>query len=162
MELTSKIAAAAIGLSAMAPSALAATATTNLTITATVADTCIVAATTVAFGSLSGATDTDEATAGNISLSCTSNKTGVTVALGGGDNALGGQRRMDDGGSNYVPYNLFSDAAHNNDVAINGNIFSGNVTAAVPQSIDVYGQVPAGSYAAGAYTDTVVITVTYP
>lgn len=162
MKITSKIAAAAIASLACAAPAFAATTSADLTITATVADTCIVSATTLTFGSLSGATTTDEATAGNIALTCTSNKTGVTVALGGGDSALGGQRRMSDSGSNYVPYDLFSDDTHNDDVAINGNIFSGNVTAAIPQSIDVYGQVPAGSYAAGAYTDTVVITVTYP
>ncbi len=152
--------AAAITLG-VSTSVLAATATTNLTVTATVADNCLVSATALAFSTLDPSATTNETTPGAIEVICTSAKVGVTVALGAGGNETGGQRRMDDGFGNLVPYNLHSDSAHTSPVAVDGNIFTGNITAATPTSIDVYGQVPTGNYIAGAYSDVVLITVTY-
>lgn len=154
------LAATACGALA-APSAWAATATTNLTVSATVIDTCVVSATALAFADLETSGPTTEVAPGEITVTCTADKTGLTVALGGGGNATGGQRRMDDGGGNFVPYDIHSDSGHSSEVAIGANIFSGNVTATVPQVIEVYGEVPAGSYASGNYGDTVLITVTY-
>ncbi len=145
----------------IASTAFAATATSNLTVTAIVADTCVVSATALAFATLDASGSTNEVTPGAITLTCTSNKTGVTVALGGGANEDSGQRRMSDGLGSFVPYNLHSDSVHANAVAVGEEIFNDDITAATPEIIDVYGQVPAGSYSAGSFTDTVLITVNY-
>ncbi|MCG6903218.1 MAG: spore coat U domain-containing protein [Rhodobacter sp.] len=160
-KISRKINGAMLVLAMSAQASVAATAVGNLTVTATVIDTCVVVATPVAFASLDASAATTEVTPGEIVVTCTSSKTGVTVALNGGENLSGAQRRMDDGNGNFVPYDLHSDSGHSSEVAVNGNIFNGDITAAVPTAIDVYGEVPSGAYNAGVYADTVLITVTY-
>lgn len=151
--------AASIGFSATVTAA--ATATGTMAVTALVADTCTISATPLAFATLSASTVTNEVAPAVISVICTSAKTGATITLGGGLNENSGQRRMIDATTNYVPYNVFSDAAHGSGVAVDGAIYSGNLTAIVPTLVNVYGQVPQGSYAFGAYADAVTVTLNY-
>lgn len=141
--------------------AWAQTATGNLIVTAGVLDTCSVVVSPLTFATLSTVVVTNELTAGTITITCTSTHASTTVALGGGQNENAGQRRMADGLGNFVDYDLFSDSGHASSVAIDGNIYSGSITAATPQVITVYGQVPAGTFAIGAYTDSVLVTLTY-
>ena len=75
-------------------------------------------------------------------------------------------------GSNYIPYGLFTDAAwthawttttENNGCSGGANscyVGTGNGSA---QSVNIYGSVPimATAPAAGSYTDTVLMTITY-
>lgn len=147
----------------MAPSAYAATATGNLAVNATVVDTCFVAATAMSFVNIDGSAVTDETTPSTVTVTCTANQTGVDVSLGGGNNEDTGQRRMIGAlTSTYLPYNVFSDAGHSSAVAVGGSVYSGNITGAVPVEIYVYGQIPAGAYATDNYSDSILITVTYP
>ena len=107
----------------------------------------------------------NEATAGNISVTCT---TGATYNIGldaGANPSTAGDintRRMASSGQ-YVAYQLYSNAGHS---TAWGNTIGGNTVASTgtgsAQSWPVYGQVPAQTTpAAGTYTDTVQVTVTY-
>jgi len=137
--------------------AVAATATTTFTVSATVVAACSVSATSLAFGSYTGAGNVDQTS--TISVTC-SNGTDYSVALNDGANASGSTRQMTAGGSNYLTYQMYSDAARttvwNAAAPVTG---TGNGAA---QSLTVYGRIPSGqSVAAGSYSDTVQVTVTY-
>lgn len=142
-------------------SAVAQTAIGTMAVTATVADSCLVTATPLAFGTLSTTAVTDEVAPAQISVICTSPKTDKTITLNAGNNVDSGQRRLLGAGSTYVPYNIFSDAAHTLPVAVDGAIYTGDLTAVTPNLIDVFGQIPAGAYAIGTYLDAVTVTLTY-
>lgn len=140
---------------------IAATATGNLTVTATVANSCSVSTTALDFSLLNTGSSTVEATPGTVSVVCTADQTGTTVTLDGGLNESAGSRRMDDGGTNFIAYSIFTDAGRTSSVASGGTIFSGNLTATTQVDIDLYGEVPSGNYPAGSYSDTVLVTLTY-
>jgi spore coat protein U-like protein len=141
---------------------LAETTTGDLIVSATVADTCtLTATTTLDFGTVTASTTTSEDTAGELEILCTGAHIGVTVTMDGGDNPSGGQRYLSDGGSNTIAYSIHSDSGHTSAVAIDGTIFTGNISANVAQPVPVYGQIPSGSYNAGSYGDTITATLTY-
>lgn len=152
----------ALGACLSGTSAMAAQETTNLNVNAFVADSCtVVAGTALSFATVDTSSDASQVTPGVITVICTSSRTGMTVSLGGGGQASGGLRYMTDGGSNTIPYKLHADIAHANEVAIDGDVFTGNASPAIPVVIPVYGQIPAGNYATGSYSDTVLVTLTH-
>ncbi len=162
VKLKSLSLATAAALALSCGTAPAATTTTgNLVVTATVLDTCIVTGTVLAFASVTPSVVTNETVPGQIAVVCTATRSGLKVTLDAGGSASSGQRRMYDGISHYLPYTVHSDAGHASPVAANGEIYNGGITSAIPLLIPVYGQVPAGSYSAGLYTDTVVVTLAY-
>lgn len=138
--------------------------------TATIGANCAVSTTAVNFGSASLLTANIDAT-GTVSAQCT-NSTPFSIGLDTGANASSGQRRMRLGAtSNYVSYNLYTDAGRSQPwstsssaTACSGGAGScalgtGDATA---HSVTVYGRVPPQtSPAPGAYADSVVVTVTY-
>ena len=140
--------------------AAAATATGSMTVTATVAATCVIAAAPLAFGNYSGLQS--DATA-VLSITCT-NTTPYTIGLGVGlgTGATVTSRKMTLTTAT-LGYALYSDTGR----TINWGLTPGTDTVAgtgsgAVQPITVYGRVPAGEFVApGAYTDTVVATVTY-
>lgn len=151
----------------------AATTTGTLTVKATVAKGCSVntdASGTVAdavldFGTITSLTanvDGDTTTSGtSIKVLC-NNGTDYTVAFGAGINGQGGVRRMASGSSEFIPYNLYLMPDRAAPLAVDDTTASitGNGT---PQTLNVYGRIPAGSVlpTAGNYTDVVTLTVTY-
>lgn len=151
----------------------AATTTGTLTVKATVAKGCSVntdASGTVAdavldFGTITSLTanvDGDTTSSGtSIKVLC-NNGTAYTVAFGAGNNFLSGVRRMAGGSSEFIPYNLYLTSNRATALAVDGTTASitGNGT---PQTLNVYGRIPAGSVlpTAGNYTDAVTLTVTY-
>lgn len=139
----------------------AATETATLQVTATVADTCSVEVTPLDFSLLKVGAPTDEAAAGTVSIICSANKAAMSVLLNGGDFALSGQRRMISDAGFYVPYQIYLNAARSTPVSIGDALFSGSVSAAVPQLLQIYGRVPAGDYHAGTYNDEISVTVNY-
>lgn len=164
IEKTGCVCLAAIFVAISSTPTSSAVSTATLSVTAAVADTCEVSATALAFGTLSTTEDTTEISEGSIEVVCTSPKASVSIVLGSGSHAASGTRRMefDTGGSpTYVPYSVFSDSSHSSEVSIDGTIYSGSIGAISPTTIPVYGKVPAGSYAQGTYTDSVVVTLNY-
>ncbi|MCW6530448.1 MULTISPECIES: spore coat U domain-containing protein [Sphingomonas] len=132
--------------------------------------TCTVSTTNIAFGAYDPTAPTADDVNGNISISCTgllalSGTIDVTLSPGVSGTALARQLRK---GSNQLNYNLYTDVARTI-VWGDGTGGTSKVTSTVPlgvlsftNSVPVYGRIPARQWvAAGAYTDSVVITITY-
>lgn len=163
--------AALVAMSAVAGSAYAGTATSNMPVSATVTANCTIDASSgVAFGAYdpvvtNASTGADLTSTGTISTTCT-NGASVTVTLGQGANADTGStdsapiRRMLAGASDYLSYQLYTDSGH---TTVWDNTTGAGVTgtgAAV--STTVYGLVTKGqNVKSGSYSDTVVATVTF-
>lgn len=117
-------------------------------------------ATDLNFGSATNLS-TERNQTSTISLRCPNN-TNWRVALNYGANATGTTRRMIGPGSSYITYQLFQDAAR---TVTWGNTTSTDVPGTgtnATQTLTVYGRVPAQPVvSAGAYSDTVTITLTY-
>jgi spore coat protein U domain-containing protein, fimbrial subunit CupE1/2/3/6 len=165
--LAAGVAALAIGA---ASSTDAATATSNLSVTASVTANCTISTAPVAFGAydpvVANATTALNGT-GTVSVTCT-NGDSTTVTLGQGANAGGGStdaapaRRLNDGGADYLSYSLYQDTGRTTvwgNTAGTGVAYTGTGTVSV---LTVYGAVTAGqNVPSGSYTDTVVATITF-
>lgn len=162
--MTTKLLAGAfcLTLSTLAAPASAAQSTANLGVQAVVADTCLLAAGTgMSFASISTSQATNETTQGLITVTCTGTHQSVSVTLGGGNNVTSGARHMKSSSGALMPYKVYDSSGRNTEVGINDAIYSGAVTALTPKAIQVYGQIPAGSYTAGTYDDTLLVTLNY-
>src|SRR5690242_18353199 len=145
-------------------SAGAATTTTTFPVTATVLKACAVNANPLAFGTYdpTAAAALDATT--TLSVLCTVG-TSFTVGLNAGTStgATVTARKMTSG-ANTLAYALFQEAARTNNWGNTpGTDTPPAVTAPVlPSTLTVYGRVPAAqNVPAGAYTDTVTVTVNY-
>ncbi|SLN43253.1 Spore Coat Protein U domain protein [Aquimixticola soesokkakensis] len=145
------------------PAHAAETATSNLAVSAIVADTCTIATgTALSFATLDTSSISSEITPGLVTVICTASRSGILVTVDGGDNAASGVRRMaTSDGETFLPYSIMSDSGHASEISVGGELYNDGVTAAVPQIIPVYGQIPAGNYAAGNYSDTLEVTLSY-
>ena len=146
----------------------AATTTTTFAVTATVQSTCSAAAPALAFPAY---TPGGGAQIGNtnISVKCTKN-TGFTVALNAG--ATTGEtyaQRLMASGANTLQYNLYTSATlgtiFGDGTAGTQTVAGTGLGVATANSVTVYGQVPDNvanqAAVAGAYADTITVTVTY-
>lgn len=166
--------AAAIGgwLIAATPS-FAATATGTFPVTATVANTCTVSSTGVAFGSYTGTAVTN--TANNIVVTCNKGVTITSLLIGNGANASGTQKRMANG-TEYLNYSIDvpTGASLTTCPAAGTNSWNGTTgpagaaltslfaTTGGAKNISICASIPASQYpAAGSYSDTVTMTLTY-
>jgi len=137
--------------------------TQDLTVQASVALTCTVATTPLAFGAydpiFTNTSTAIEATGGLV-IVCTDNYP-ATITMGQGQNPESAStdelplRRMSDGASHALSYSLYQDAA----MTIPwGNTFSSAMCSV--GNITVYGRIPAGqNVPVGLYQDVVVVTV---
>jgi spore coat protein U-like protein len=158
-----------LGMLLSAP-ANAATATANLSVTATVAATCSISTTALGFGAYDpvGANNASPLDGtGTVIVTCT-NGASAALTLGQGANAGAGStdavpvRRMKDAAGAFLSYSLYQDAGHS-------TIWGNNPATSVAQtgsgtaaSVTVFGRVPAGqNVGSGTYSDTVVATVTF-
>jgi spore coat protein U-like protein len=148
----------------------AATATANLSVSATVAATCSISTTALGFGAYDpvGANNASPLDGtGTVVVTCT-NGASAALTLGQGTNAGTGStdavpvRRMKDAAGAFLTYSLYQDAGH---ATIWGNTPATSVAqtgSGTAASVTVYGRVPAGqNVGSGTYTDTVVATVTF-
>jgi len=138
--------------------------------TATIPANANVSATAMNFGSTSSLLSNLDSSA-TISVQAT-NTTPYSIGLGNGANASGSQRRVRQGAtSNFINYNLYTDAARSQAWTTSTATTSctGGASTCVlgtgtgsSQSTTVYGRVPPQAIpAAGTFTDTVVVTVTF-
>lgn len=161
------------------PGLAAAQATTNLTVTASVAAVCTVAAApTLAFGAydpVSAQASTALPGTGTISVTCTKNTATARIDLDNGAN-FSGTRRMVHGtiGTEFLGYDLFKPDASGAAANCTANAWGTGVTdgysavagdftsAAVAVDFKVCGSVPAGqNVATGSYSDIVGVTVNF-
>ena len=133
------------------------------TVTATVAPECVInGATDMDFGSIPGLIATPATSTSTITLTCR-RRTAWQMSLNDGQNASGQTRRMARSGGGTVDYELFRDAAMTQRFGqtVNVDRVIGTGTGS-SQSVTVYGRIPASqSVAPGAYSDRVIVTVTY-
>ena len=145
--------------------ATASTATSNLSVTATVVANCTVSTTALGFGSVDTLSGSNVDGAGSLSVTCTNGTTWTAAAgVGAGTGATFVSRRLT-AGANLLNYNLFTTAGRTivwGDGTGATATLAGTGTGTV-QSVSVYGRVGSGqtSVPAGSYADTVAVTVTY-
>ncbi len=143
-------------------SALAATATTTMSVSLIIQAGCSVSATAMNFGTASVLAAEITAT-GNVNVVCT-DETAYTIGLDNGANVLAGQRRMIGPASETVSYGLYQDSGH---ATAWGNTIGTNTVAGTgtgnSQLYIVYGDIPGPqpSPDPGGYADLVNVTVTF-
>ena len=143
---------------------LATTATSTFTVQLIINSTCTVSSpTTLDFGTAGILSANIDATT-TISVTCTASTTyNIGLNAGTGTGATVATRKMTSSG-NTVNYTLYSDSAR---TTVWGNTIGTDTPTTTPgtgsaQSYTVYGRVPSQvSPAAGTYTDTITVTVTY-
>ena len=141
----------------------AATATTTFTVTATVLPTCLVVATPLVFGNYDPASAVALDAINTVTVSCavgTSYDIGLNAGIG--TLATVGSRKMVSG-ANLLNYTLYQETGH---TTVWGNTVASdtvNATALITPTVhSVYGRISSGQFVpAGAYTDTINVTVTY-
>ena len=167
----------------VAPALAAGSATSSLSVTASVAQNCAISTSAVAFGaydpvSTHSSAGVDLNGTGAVSVTCTKNSTGVNVTLGLGSNASGAVRRMLGGtSSELLTYSLYHPSATTPAAACSfpGTTVWGTAGAGIftPTGISNWGANSAKSFnvcgtiakaqdvSADSYTDTVVATVNF-
>jgi len=138
--------------------------TANLTVTATVAPSCqLTSAPTLGFGTLTPLANNDAQA--NITWACTSGFNTVIKLGGGGSGSISGRTMLS--GATPLAYQLYTSAAR---TTVFGDGTTGNTMAVAgagysnPGTTTVYGRVlqaNAGAAPAGAYSDTVQITIVF-
>jgi spore coat protein U-like protein len=171
--LAVSIAAAAVGLGASGL-ARAATAQANLNVSATVAANCTISTGNVAFGIYDPIVVNATAAlqrAGSVTVACTRG-TAPNVGLDLGKSNTGTTRRMSDGASNFLPYELYVPTSNTPAAACAYSTVWGNAAgnwfalSAAPsfasRTYNVCGQIAGGiDVPAGTYNDIVVATVNF-
>jgi spore coat protein U-like protein len=158
----------ALGVVFFAAPAFAAT-TADVAISATVVSSCSITALPVAFGNYDALSSTPKDATGSVSVAC-SVGSNPKIWLGQGLNAGGGStaavpvRRMINGGSNYLGYQLYQESSRSN---IWGGTDGSSPAAATatdlnPVTSTIYGRIPINQTSTvGSYGDTVVATVNF-
>jgi spore coat protein U-like protein len=166
--MTSAALAAAVVLTAQAvPSAQATSKTATLKVNANVVANCILTTTDLVFGNydpVSAHASSPLDSTASITLTCTQG-TVAAVGVGDGNNYSSGRRMAASGGSEFLEYGIYADAARSLVWRTAGAIGRMSFSAApstAPRTVPVYGRVPAGqNVSVGSYADDVVVTVTY-
>ena len=122
-----------------------------------VPNTSTTAPTNVAFGSHAQTATTPVDSTGSVTVTCVSSTTPYNVLLGAGANYSSARRMAS--GTNYVPYELYRDSGRTQ--VWGETIGTDTQTGTGTSTFTVYGRVPNLAYAAGNYTDTVLVTVDY-
>jgi spore coat protein U-like protein len=156
----------AIAAAAVSSQAFAATTTATLGSSATVTSNCTVSTTAVSFGDVNVISGSNVDATGGISVTCTSGTAWTASADAGlGTGATLDTRKMSDG-TNFLDYVLYTDSSR---TSIWGDGVGGTTStvadtgSGTAQPKTIYARVPSGqtSLPAGAYSDTVTVTVTY-
>jgi len=152
---------AAVVLASSAPASFAATASGTLAISASVVAACTVVGSAIAFGAY---TQSVVNQSGTITVLCT-NGTAYNVGLdaGTGTGATVSNRKMSAAGGGTLNYALYRDAARTNNWGSTiGTDTATGTGSGLTQTLTVYGQIAAAQTPlAGAYSDTVTVTLTY-
>jgi spore coat protein U-like protein len=155
----------AVGLTIVSASlgagSAAAQTSANLSVSASVVANCTVSTGSLAFGAYDPTAGAAVDGSGTFDVTCTQG-TVATLALGPGQHGSGGARRLHSGGQ-YLTYELYKDSGRSD--------VWGSASAALslsaapsnsPRSVTVFGRISGSqNVAVGAYTDTVVISVTF-
>jgi len=158
-----------IGLAAlMSSAALAATASADLGVSASIISNCTIGTSALSFGDYDPIAGTAIPGTGTVTVACTSDVATPKVTLGQGAHASGSStdaaplRRLSDGASHFLTYNIYLAVNHSTvwDNSTGQNAVAGDGT---PHDLTTYGLIDASQHTApaGSYSDTVVATVTF-
>jgi spore coat protein U-like protein len=143
----------------------AATATSNIAVSASVAANCTIATTAIDFGSYEPVVANASApldASGKVTVACTKNAL-VKIGLGYGSHAAGTTRNLASS-SATMTYELYQDSAH---ATVWGPIGAGHVAPAAapdkaPRDFTIYARILGGiDVPAGSFSDTVLATVEF-
>ena len=152
--------ALALGSTLISKPAFAATATANMTVSATVPVTCTIATGDMIFGNYSSTEDTTAQT--TITATCSSG-TNAIIGLNTGVHGSDGNRELlNTSGTGRLDYDIYLD----NYVTVWGQAGDQNTKEVVPngnpQAFIAYGVIfPGQNVPVGNYSDTVTVTITY-
>lgn len=155
-----------IAATVAAQPALAQEASSSLSVSATVTESCVVSTSPVAFGNADVTSGASIDGSGAISVTCTSGTAWEAAAgLGAGTDATLASRKMVNG-ANLLNYGLYTDEARTNvwgDGVDGATAIISDTGQGTAQEKTIYGRIPAGqtSLPSGSYADTVTVTVTY-
>ncbi len=150
--------------------AKAGTATSNLSVSASVSANCTISTSALAFGaydpvSANAAAPLDGT--GGVTVTCTQGAS-TTITLGQGATAKVAStdaaplRQMTDGGASRLEYFIYQDAGHSTVWGNTVGTSAAHTGTGTSTNITAYGRVTAGqNVPSGSYTDTVVATVTF-
>lgn len=149
-------------------SAFAGSASDNMSVSATVSDSCTISAGDLSFGAYDTVAGSAVAGSAVLSVACTTGAA-ANVTLDQGANPGGGSsdadpdRWMSDGASNLLSYSLFQDSGHTTEWGnTSGTGVSYSAASSAASNISVYGQIDASQdVPAGSYSDTVVATISF-
>lgn len=158
---------AVLGAAVASNGAFAAQVDSPMAVTATVTGTCLLTANPMTFSNSITTLAAAVTAASTLDLDCTA---GIPykIGMGAGNNGLGfpnTTRRMSDGASHFMTYDVYIDAGYGNrfdDVITGGaaNTISANGAGAI--SIPIYGKIPTQTTPpAGTYSDSLMVSVTY-
>ncbi len=136
-----------------------ASSTGSFTVTAIVQANCTLSATALAFGTYMGSLLNQTS---SLTINCSAS-TSYTIGLGAGTStgATVTSRAMTGPGSARLGYSLFSNSGRTVNWGLTANTVAGSGNGS-PQTITVYGQIPAGTPGPpGTYSDTITATITY-
>lgn len=145
---------------------LADSATATIAVSATVRRNCTIATAPLAFGSydpvVANATTPLDGSA-TVTIACTMG-TPASIGLDDGSNASASQRRLTNGSSAFMDYQVYLDSGYatvwGSDVG--NRLDAGTSPSKTPREFPVYARVPAGQdVPIGPYTDSVVATVNF-
>lgn len=154
----------AVGLGFAPEVSLAATTTTNFTVSANVLAACTVDATDLDFGDYTASSATPDDATSTITVTCTDGEDySIALDAGEGDSATVAARSMTSG-TDSLPYWLYTTGSF---ATVWGD--GTNTTAVVSDTGDgtgqphtVFGRIPIAQYVpAGAYEDTILVTITF-
>lgn len=160
-----------VGLTALAAfvstPALAASATNTMPVSVNIINSCTIAASPMAFGTLTSIGGSNVDTSADVALVCTSGAA-YDVSMDFGTHVASGQRYLANttDATKKIPYNIYSNsgrtATWGNTGGTGGDTVSGVATSGL-LTIPAYGRIPASAspVSAGAYTDTVTVTVNF-
>ena len=157
------LATAAVGVVAIAQPAAASTHTDTIAVSATVTENCVISASALAFGDVNTLSGQAVDGSGTIDVTCT-NETpwAVSADAGQAEGASFGERKLVNG-SDQLSYALYTDEARTNVWGEGEGATIGDTGTGSSQEKTFYGRVAANqtSAPAGAYSDTVTVTVSY-
>ena len=153
------------GLVGAAAHLSAGSAAASLASSASISNKCTISTAALAFGAYdpvvtNAASDLDGT--GTVTIACTKGAA-TTIALDLGSNASGSTRRLTDGSSNYLSYEIYQDSGRTTVWSTGANV---QTPAAAPskaaRDFTAYGRVPSNQDSpAGSYADTVTATVNF-
>lgn len=158
----------AVGVGAFSVNSYAATATSTLAVTATVAASCTMTGGTLPFGSFNvmGAAVDAQTTFTATCTAATPYVIGLNAGSGVGATTIDRKMTRTAGGTETLNYSLFSDTTRLANWGNGTTVAAGELAgtgSGVAQTITVYGRIPAGqtSVPAASYADTITATVNY-